>query len=56
LAEREVCGRIHEESAKVCDLLYYRYFDVTWDLGEVEREWKEKILAGNSLVNRLLLP
>ncbi|KZV69178.1 NAD-P-binding protein [Peniophora sp. CONT] len=35
------------------DWLSGRYVDATWDLGQVEREWKEKILAKDLLINKL---
>lgn len=38
------------------DYLSGRYVSSTWDLGEVEREWKEKIVAQNGLVNKLSIP
>jgi len=38
------------------DYLSGRYVSSTWDLGEVERDWKEKIIAQNSLVSKLSLP
>ena len=38
------------------DYLSGRYVSATWDLGEVEREWKEKIIAQNGLVNKLSIP
>jgi len=38
------------------DYLSGRYVSVTWDLGEVERDWKEKIVAQNALVNKLFIP
>jgi len=33
-----------------------RYVSSTWDLGEVERDWKEKIMGQNCLVNKLAIP
>ena len=30
-----------------------RYVSVNWDLGQVEREWKEKIVEKDLLVNKL---
>jgi hypothetical protein len=33
-----------------------RYVDSNWDLGEVEKDWKEKIIRSDALVNRLALP
>jgi NAD(P)-dependent dehydrogenase (short-subunit alcohol dehydrogenase family) len=38
------------------DYLSGRYVSVQWDLGEVERDWKEKIIAQNSLVSKLSIP
>ncbi|KZV62461.1 NAD-P-binding protein [Peniophora sp. CONT] len=35
------------------DWLSGRYVDATWDLGQVEREWKEKILTKDLLINKL---
>ncbi|KZV64031.1 NAD-P-binding protein [Peniophora sp. CONT] len=35
------------------DWLNGRYVDVNWDLGQVEREWKEKILSKDLLINKL---
>jgi hypothetical protein len=33
-----------------------RFWDVTWDFAEVERDWKEKIISQNGLVNKLSIP
>jgi len=38
------------------DYLSGRYFSAQWDLGEVERDWKEKIIAQNGLVSKLSIP
>jgi hypothetical protein len=38
------------------DYLSGRYVSATWDLGEVERDWKEKIVAQNGLVSKLSIP
>jgi NAD(P)-dependent dehydrogenase (short-subunit alcohol dehydrogenase family) len=38
------------------DYLSGRYVSVEWDLGEVERDWKEKIIAQNGLVSKLSIP
>ncbi|KAI0263480.1 hypothetical protein BC834DRAFT_1042936 [Gloeopeniophorella convolvens] len=38
------------------DYLSSRFVSTTWDLGEVERNWKEKIIAQHSLVNKFSLP
>ena len=35
------------------DWLNGRYVSVNWDLGQVEREWKDKILDKDLLVNKL---
>jgi hypothetical protein len=36
------------------DYLSGRYTSATWDLGQVERDWKEKIVTENGLVNKTL--
>ncbi|TFY75013.1 hypothetical protein EWM64_g9001 [Hericium alpestre] len=33
-----------------------RYVSANWDLGEVERDWKDKIIESQALVNRLAVP
>lgn len=33
-----------------------RYVSVNWDLEEVEKKYKDKIIAGNALVEKLALP
>ena len=38
------------------DYLSGRYVSATWDLGEVERDWKEKIVMQNGLVSKLSIP
>jgi hypothetical protein len=38
------------------DYLSGRFVASTWDLGEVERDWKEKIIAQNALVSELRIP
>ncbi|KAI0056299.1 NAD-P-binding protein [Artomyces pyxidatus] len=38
------------------DYLSGRYVSSTWDMGEIERDWKEKIIAQNGLVNKLYIP
>jgi len=38
------------------DYLSGRYVSALWDLGEVERDWKEKIIAQNGLVSKLSIP
>jgi hypothetical protein len=38
------------------DYLSGRYVSAQWDLGEVERDWKEKIIAENGLVSKLSIP
>ena len=35
------------------DWLNGRYIDANWDLGEVESQWKDRILDGDLLVNKL---
>ncbi|KAI0313159.1 hypothetical protein OF83DRAFT_1142642 [Amylostereum chailletii] len=35
------------------DWLGGRYLAASWDLGEVDRDWKAKILEGNALVSKL---
>jgi hypothetical protein len=38
------------------DYLSGRFVSATWDLGEVERDWKEKIINQHALVNKLAIP
>ncbi|KAI0034660.1 NAD-P-binding protein [Vararia minispora EC-137] len=38
------------------DWLNGRFWDVEWDIEEVERKWKDKIVAQNGLVNKLFIP
>jgi hypothetical protein len=38
------------------DYLSGRYAASTWDLGEVERDWKEKIISHDALVSKLDIP
>jgi hypothetical protein len=38
------------------DYLSGRYVSAQWDLGEVERDWREKIIAQNCLVSKLSIP
>ena len=38
------------------DYLSGRFVASTWDQGEVERDWKEKIIAQNALVSKLHIP
>ncbi|KAI0310636.1 NAD-P-binding protein [Amylostereum chailletii] len=38
------------------DWLNGRYVSASWDLGEVEQVWKEKILEKDALVNKLYIP
>ena len=38
------------------DYLSGRYVSAQWDLGEVERDWKEKIVAQSGLVSKLSIP
>jgi hypothetical protein len=51
-----VAGTILYLTSGKADYLSGRYTSATWDLGEVEREWKEKIVAQNGLVNKLSIP
>ncbi|KAI0269970.1 NAD-P-binding protein [Gloeopeniophorella convolvens] len=43
-------------TAGKADYLSGRYVSATWDLGEVERDWKEKIVAQHGLVSKLSIP
>ena len=43
-------------TAGKADYLSGRFVSSTWDLGEVERDWKEKIVSQNSLVSKLSIP
>ena len=43
-------------TAGKADYLSGRFVSSTWDLGEVERDWKEKIVTQNCLVNKLSIP
>ena len=38
------------------DYLSGRYVAATWDLGEVERDWKEKIVSQEALISKLHIP
>jgi hypothetical protein len=38
------------------DYLSGRYISAEWDLHEVERDWKEKIIAQDGLVSKLSIP
>ena len=38
------------------DYLSGRYVSAKWDLGEVERDWMEKIIAQSHLVSKLSIP
>ncbi|KAH9079208.1 NAD-P-binding protein [Lactarius deliciosus] len=38
------------------DWLNGKYLSATWDISEVERDWKEKAQAGGVLVNKLAIP
>ena len=38
------------------DYLIGRFVSAQWDLGEVERDWKEKIISQNGLVSKLSIP
>jgi hypothetical protein len=46
---------LHLTSGKA-DYLNGRYVSSTWDLGEVERDWKESIVTQHALVNKLAIP
>lgn len=43
-------------TAGKADYLSGRYVSALWDLGEVERDWKEKIVAQGALVSKLKIP
>ncbi|KAI0044035.1 NAD-P-binding protein [Auriscalpium vulgare] len=43
-------------SAGKADYLSSRFVSANWDLAEVEKDWKDKIVAQNSLVNKLSIP
>ncbi|KAI0042038.1 NAD-P-binding protein [Auriscalpium vulgare] len=43
-------------SAGKADYLNSRYVSANWDLAEVEKDWKEKIVAQNGLVSKLSIP
>jgi len=43
-------------TAGKADYLSGRYVASAWDLSEVERDWKEKIVGQNCLVNKLSVP
>ncbi|KAI0058727.1 NAD-P-binding protein [Artomyces pyxidatus] len=43
-------------TAGKADWLTGRYISAQWDLGELEREYKEKVLEKNGLVSKLSLP
>ena len=38
------------------DYLSGRFVASTWDLGEVERDWKQKIVGQDALVSKLHIP
>ncbi|KAH9079197.1 NAD-P-binding protein [Lactarius deliciosus] len=38
------------------DWLNGKYLAATWDISEIERDWKEKVQAGSVLVNKLAIP
>ncbi|KAI9447708.1 NAD-P-binding protein [Lactarius indigo] len=38
------------------DWLNGKYLAATWDIAEIERDWKEKIQAGNVLISKLAIP
>jgi len=43
-------------AAGKADWLNGRFVSACWDLGEVEHDWKEKILENNALVCKLAIP
>ncbi|KAI0063020.1 NAD-P-binding protein, partial [Artomyces pyxidatus] len=43
-------------TAGKADYLSGRFTAATWDLGEVERDWKQKIIDQNCLVSKLAIP
>ncbi|KAH9013968.1 NAD-P-binding protein [Lactarius hengduanensis] len=38
------------------DWLNGKYLAATWDISEIERDWKEKVQAGGVLINKLAIP
>ncbi|KAH9000554.1 NAD-P-binding protein [Lactarius hatsudake] len=38
------------------DWLNGKFLSATWDISEIERDWKEKIQAGSALVSKLAIP
>ncbi|KAH9030655.1 NAD-P-binding protein [Lactarius pseudohatsudake] len=38
------------------DWLSGKYLAATWDISEIERDWKEKVQAGGVLINKLAIP
>ncbi|KAH9071549.1 NAD-P-binding protein [Lactarius deliciosus] len=38
------------------DWLNGKYLAATWDIAEIEKDWKEKIQVGNVLINKLAIP
>ncbi|KAH9002473.1 NAD-P-binding protein [Lactarius hatsudake] len=48
LVERKVSG--------VRLVVLFTYLAATWDIAEVEKDWKEKIQVGNVLINKLAIP
>ncbi|KAI9451763.1 NAD-P-binding protein [Lactarius psammicola] len=38
------------------DWLNGKYLSATWDISEIERDWKEKVQGRNALVNKLAIP
>ncbi|KIP06252.1 hypothetical protein PHLGIDRAFT_14001 [Phlebiopsis gigantea 11061_1 CR5-6] len=53
--ELAACTMLHLTSGRA-DWLSGRYVCSNWDLGDVEREWKDRIVAQNGLVNKLHIP
>ncbi|KAA1467247.1 NAD-P-binding protein [Dentipellis sp. KUC8613] len=43
-------------TAGKADWLSGRFVSATWDLGELQRDWKDKILESNAFVSRAVIP
>ena len=37
-------------------IMHSRFLSANWDLGEIERDWKEKILAQDALICKMSIP
>ncbi|KAH9167043.1 NAD-P-binding protein [Lactarius sanguifluus] len=46
---------LHLTSGRV-DWLNGKYLSATWDISEIERDWKEKVQAGSALISKLAIP